>query len=770
MLGKARSSPGEGPPFPALHPAPGVGSSRLAPAAPAPVLVLVLALVLLASPWPLRAAVPGAGGPAPGERPRVGLVLGGGGARGAAHIGVLQVLEELGVPVDVVVGTSMGAVVGGLWASGVPASRIAGILDGIGWKEAFRDRVDRRQLVYRRKEDDAGFLVKARLGLGRKKALLPRGLVTGQRLELLLRRLTLPVATVEDFDRLPVAFRAVATDLETGQRVVMGDGDLVSAIRASLSVPGVFVPVERGGRLLVDGGLTDNLPVALAREMGVDVVIAVDVGDTLQGRRHLTSAVDVADQMVTLLLRQNTDRSRASLEPRDLLLVPDLGDRSSSDFARPSEIIPLGAAAARAAAGRLEELALPAAEYRRWWRARFARPWSPPEVVAVHLAGTGSAVAPTFDERLATQAGQRLDPTALDEDVERIYGLDLFEKVSYRISPAPGGVAVDLEARRRPWSRGYLRFGVALTDDFGGETSFDVGTRYVATRLNRRGGEGRVDLRLGERELFRGELYQPLVTRRPWFVALHLGYREERRQAVVGERRFADGRFKSLAGGADLGLALGRWGELRLGVAREQASVRERGRETDPALRFAQAQEELRLAFDTLDDRAFPTRGALGLVSFAESSGALGSEVRFRRLRVEARQAFSWGASTVVPAVEGAFDLVDSPAVSLFDLGGFLRLSGLGSRELVGSELLLGRLVYRRRTVLSGLAALPFYLGGSIEAGNVWDDRSRVDPGDLRIHGSLFVGADTPLGPVYLATGLGSGRGGTFFFSLGRSF
>ena len=195
-------------------------------------------------------------------------MLSGGGARGAAHIGVLKVLDELRIPIDAIAGTSMGAVVGGLYASGFSAHDIERIVSTLNWQDAFRDRPPRAELTFRRKQEDQNFLVKFPLGLRSRRFLLPKGLIQGQKLNQTLRKLTLPVARITDFDELPTPFRAVATDLETGEAVVMGDGDLTSAMRASLSAPGVFSPVEREGRLLVDGGLSENLPIDVARADG----------------------------------------------------------------------------------------------------------------------------------------------------------------------------------------------------------------------------------------------------------------------------------------------------------------------------------------------------------------------------------------------------------------------------------------------------------------------------------------------------------------------
>ena len=243
-------------------------------------------------------------------RPRVGLVLSGGGARGAAHVGVLKVLEELRVPIDAISGTSMGAVVGGLYASGLSATEIEKLISSVNWQDAFQDRPPRAELGFRRKQDDRNFLVRYALGVTEKGFTLPTGLVQGQKLEQVLRNASLPVAAIDDFDRLPIPFRALATDLETGEAVVMDSGDLVTAMRASMSAPGVFSPAPRGGRLLVDGGLVENLPIDAARAMGVDVLIVVDVSFPLYQRDQLASPIEVTNQAFAILIRNRTLEQR----------------------------------------------------------------------------------------------------------------------------------------------------------------------------------------------------------------------------------------------------------------------------------------------------------------------------------------------------------------------------------------------------------------------------------------------------------------------------
>src|SRR5688572_19320751 len=297
------------------------------------------------------------------QRPRLGLVLSGGGARGAAHIGVLKVLEENRIPVDAIAGTSMGAVVGGLYASGLSASDIERVMTSVDWQDAFRDRPARTDLNFRRKLEDQNFLVKFPLGLKGRKFRLPRGLVQGQKLTQILRGLTLPVAQIESFDDLAIPFRAIATDIVTGDRVILDHGDLTTAMRASLSAPGVFAPVDSDGRMLVDGGLSSNLPIDVARQMGVDILIVVDCGFPLLERGKLVSVATVSNQMLAILIRHNTAEQRKTLKQSDVVIDPALGDFSSLDFTAHAEAMRIGEEAARGQSQRLAALSLPPEEF-----------------------------------------------------------------------------------------------------------------------------------------------------------------------------------------------------------------------------------------------------------------------------------------------------------------------------------------------------------------------------------------------------------------------
>ncbi|MFC1624531.1 patatin-like phospholipase family protein, partial [Candidatus Omnitrophota bacterium] len=286
------------------------------------------------------------------HRLKIGLVLGGGGARGAAHVGVLKVLKELRIPIDYIAGTSMGAIVGGLYASGLSPEEIEELLTTIDWRDLFTDRPSGKDLSFRQKGDRRR-LFDFEWGLKKGRLVFPRGIIAGQKLGFLLKSMTLQVTDIEDFDLLPIPFRALATDIETGEVVVLGNGNLAESMRASMSIPGVFTPVEVDGQILVDGGAVKNLPIDVAKEMGADLIIAVNVGTSLAKREKLESAIDITIQVIGIMTLKSVKEQIALLGEKDLLITPRLGDISSSNFEKAEEIIQIGE---RTALGLTEDL------------------------------------------------------------------------------------------------------------------------------------------------------------------------------------------------------------------------------------------------------------------------------------------------------------------------------------------------------------------------------------------------------------------------------
>jgi NTE family protein len=720
------------------------------------------------------ASIDGNAGQRQPSRPRVGLVLSGGGARGATHIGVLKMLDQLHVPVDVIAGTSMGAVVGGLYASGMSGEQIEQAMASLDWQAAFRDRPPRTELDYRRKEEDREFLVNVPLGLQGRRLVIPKGLVQGQMLTETLRRLTLPVAQITDFDRLPTRFRAVATNLETGASRVIGDGDLTTAMRASMSVPGLFAPVEYRGELLVDGGLTDILPIDVARSMGVDILIVVDAGFPLQPRKGLNSLPGVTNQMLAILLRKNIERDLATLGPNDIVVSPQLGDFSSYDFPETMKIVDAGVAAADAVALRLAALALSDHDYARYQQARAEARSGMPQVEFVRVEPDSKAYQRPIEDMFGQFQERALDPDALKAQVDALYGRGDLEMLDYRLTQdPPGRFGLDFSARRNSWGPNYLRFGIALQDDFKGQTTFNAAGRLDITELNSLGAESVWDLQVGTSPLLATELYLPLSNVTRYFVAPHADVESHEIAQIVDDRQVGEFRVSSVDYGVDFGREFGNWGELRVGTLESHGSSHVDLGQSAPPSTFTVTQFFTRFGYDSLNSANFPKSGeALTVQVSVEGNG--GGEQGTDLFTLDWRAAHSWARNTVAAWITAGSTIggSDTNVRTFFPLGGFLNLSGVPAESLAGPQYAIGRLIYLRKVGNGGEGILdvPAYVGTSFEAGNVWSSRREISFGSTRKDFSVFFGADTYIGPAYLAVGYDESGSTAFYLFLGRGF
>jgi len=714
------------------------------------------------------------------DRPRVGLVLSGGGARGAAHVGVLKVIDEMRVPIDAIAGTSMGAVVGGLYASGMTGAEIETLIRSLNWQESFKDRPPREELGFRRKQDDRNFLVRYALGVTDEGFVMPRGLVQGQKLEQVLRSSTLPVAEIRDFDRLPIPFRAIATDLETGEEVIMGSGDLVSAMRASISAPGVFAPAQRGGRMLVDGGLVDNLPVETARAMGVDVLIVVDVSFPLYAREELRSPLEVTNQAFAILIRARTREQRGKLSAADILIDPPLGRFPSTDFSRVPQALNAGQRGARDAQEMLARLALGEQQYQAYLSQRNPRAVQAPRLEFVRAAAGAAEYEALVQATMGDLVGRTLDKTQLRRRMSSLYALDRFESIDYALTEDQGHTGLELDLRRKSWGPNYLRVGLNLEDDFEGNSRYNAALRFIVTEINRLDAEWLTDLQIGEHPRFFTEFYQPLSLAGRYFVAPQLDFEE---RSVFDRDRLAEYRVRSLQGGVDVGRELSNWGEIRFGVRR--GTGRSRVLIGDPALLSPDAEQTLvarrydsggyfgRFSYDKLDSLFFPRHGQQFELQWHGERTAVGAIRDFDTFSSTWLVARSFDRHTLIFWADAGTTIGGTPTPqNLFTLGGFQSLSGLPPGYLSGPHYAIGRLMYYRRIGRGGegVLDLPAYAGVSFEAGNTWLDRKDMSFGDLRKNGSLFFGVDTPLGPVYLATGYDEGGNSAFYLFLGRTF
>jgi NTE family protein len=706
-----------------------------------------------------------------GERPRVGLVLGGGGARGAAHIGVLRELERLRVPVDAIAGTSMGAIVGGLYAAGMTPQELEQLIAAMNWAEIFQDTPGRKDLSYRRKQDDVDFPVQFELGLNRGRLQLPKGLIQGQQLSPLLRELTLDVAHISDFDELPTPFRAVASDIETGEAVVLSGGDLTLALRASMAAPGIFAPVIVNDRMLVDGGLVGNLPVDTIKEMGVDIIIAVDVEFPLYTRDELDSAVGITGQVLTILIHKETERQLAGLGEDDILLRPKLGDFGSTNFAGITEAVQPGAEAALIEQARLSQLSIGEAEYRRYQADR--RPAGKPDfdIDFVRIDDQGPLSARVLESRLKTQPGETINAQMLADDVARLYGLDLYEHVGYRLLHEDDEIGVVFETIGKSWGPNLVQFGMSLEDDFEGSTAFNVAGRITRAGVNALAAEWRTDLQIGTEPYLATEFYQPLSFDSRYFVAPRVRLEQTNLRGFDDDRTVARYRIGEGELAVDVGRELDRWGEVRVGAFRGVGNARVAVGEPDvPNIDFQTGGLFASFGVDTLDDGQIPHSGTLIDAKFTMSRPGFGAdnsfdtvESTFTRVWTRSRHTMQMGFdfSTTIQS--------DGLIQNFFPLGGFLRLSGLERGQISGPHAGLMRAVWFRRSgeTGGGVFDVPLYLGASLEAGNVWQSRSDISLDTLIVNGSVFAGLDTYFGPLFLAAGLAEGGHSSFYLFLG---
>jgi NTE family protein len=710
------------------------------------------------------------------EAPRIGLVLGGGGARGFAHVGVLQVLEENRIPVHAIAGTSMGAVVGSLYAQGKSAAELKTITDEIPWTTVFNDAIPRDRLSFRRKRDERDVLIDFRISFDDKGLVLPKGVLRGQDLFLTLAEYLAPARGTEDFDRLAIPFRAVATDIETGTAVVMGTGDIATAVFASMAVPGGLPPVERDGKLLVDGFVSDNVPIDVTRGLGVNRLIVVDVGTPLRTRDRLTSFVSVLDQMQLLLGRDSVDRQIASLSDADVLIRPDQPDIGSTSFERAADGIAAGRLAALAVLPQLQAYSLSEADWKAHLAARDARaPRYAPTIEFVKIDNRSDIPDAQIEKLVSAQPGKPLDARQMTKDLQEVYALGGFRSVRYGVGPGQAGQGlpgegVTIVADGDPTLANWLQFGLGIATDFNRNSVLRIGFAYTDRNFFGTGAEWRTDIRVGTNLLFETGLYKESGK---FFTEVTPYWSRIDTILYVDGEALAEVRDARLGMRFDVGTLFGNWGEFRIGT--NWAAVDLDTTIGSPLIGDLDSLQDatLRAQFsaDTLDDISFPTKGVFSRIGFTQHVKVLGGDLDYGAFDAELWKAVSWGRNTLLLSTEiGITSDGDGRSLGDFRLGGFLNLSGLEPDQLIGRHKLLGRaLFYHRTSDVAPIVNLPLYIGGSLEVGNTWTALDDMSFGSLRPAGSLFVGADTPLGPFIIAGGLTRGNGALYLI-LGRIF
>jgi NTE family protein len=680
--------------------------------------------------------------------PRVALVLSGGGSRGLAHVGVLEVLEREGVGVDCVAGTSMGAALGALWAAGYPAARIEELVSSIDWQEVFSARRVRSLIPLALRIDDRPAFLRVALEGGKPR--LPASRDSDYRLNrLLIRYLTAPgLAAGGDFDHLPRPFRAVATDIANAERVVLARGSLARAVRASMSTPVALPTVSFEGRTLVDGGLTDNTPVDVARAMGADVVVVSEAGAPPLEPEQYRDAYGVGVQVVDTLRRL---REQAFTERGDLVIRPELGRHDSEDYSGADELIAAGRRAAEASLPALRALA----------PAPAARP-SPPavapaRVAAVDITGTSRVTAGLVRAAFGVDADDAFDIDRAVRGLDRVWALGLFETAWVDARSEAGALRLAVDVREAPHV--FVELGGAYDE------ADQVGGFLRIRERNLLGGGERLDLDLaagvGERGVRTaatlGGLWRSPVgldVRGHWLTQEPVYY-------VAGDD-VGRTRFVRLAGGGGIHVAIGPDVLLQAGLMAGRVEV-----ESRPGVPVAAGTDDYRmltgvLAWDRLDNRDLPASGAAVVGRGEKSLTGLGADRDYWRASATARAAAGLGGPFVLEAAAFAgLSGGDVPVYDLFRLGGPRWLPGRPRDER-----------WERQALAFSLAPSVDVHGFRIalygSAGNVWADRSSISLSDLRGGGGVGLARASRLGLIALDAGIdGDGRTAVYL-SVGR--
>lgn len=709
------------------------------------------------------------------SRPKIGLVLGGGGARGTAHIGVLKILKQLRIPIDYIAGTSMGAVVGGLYACGMTVEEIEEVFNSVDWQDIFSDRPTLENITFRRKQDNRKYINDLELGFKNGKFVFPRGLIAGQKLGFLLKSLTLHTYATNDFNSFAIPFRAIATNIETGDVVVLATGDLAKAISASMAVPGAFPPIEIDGQLLVDGGVVNNLPIDVVKKMGADIIIAVEVGVPLEKKDKLRSVLDISGQVINIMTQQSVREQIKTLNQEDIFICPDLKDIMVTDFGRYQEGIVAGEVSTKSLAGRLARYSVSEDAYANFANRRKERKDHSEVIDFIKIKETSLVSQKIIKKKMHVKEGQALNLKMLEEDLSRIYEMGDFQQVDFKFVEENGKKGVVIIPTEKSWGPNYFRFGENLSNDFEGGSYYNFLLGFTKTRINPLGAEWKNEFQVGRKNKIFSELYQPLDYSESFFAAPHVEWIRNFSDVYNQTDRIAEYRVTALLGGVDVGVQFSKYAELRLGIDTGKLTAGPIiGDSTSlPDFDINLGGISTHFIFDQFDKPYFPRKGIRVEAHSFISQPVLGADESYEKLGFLVNKVFTHKKHTLVAGLHLGTKLGNSdiPYYDYFTLGGFLNLSGYRQDQIRGQYFLLNKLFYYYQLAkLPSILGDAVYVGGSIEYGNAWENYEDVSKENMRLGGSFVIGADTVIGPLYLAYGYCEEEDGKIYLYLGQSF
>jgi len=720
------------------------------------------------------------------SRPRVGLVLAGGGAKGGAHVGVLKVLEEMNVPIDCIAGTSMGALVGGGYASGIPAHGLEEFVTGIDWKSVVGG-VGRRDLqTMEQKRAGVTYSNDIELGLEEGRVVLPAGIVNTSSIEDLLRTYVAQARAQTDFDKLPIPYRAVATDMISGRMVVIDSGDLATAMRASMAIPGAFAPVETDKYVLSDGGMVRNIPVDVARNLCADVVIVVNLVEEEVKREKLRTATQLLGRSTDVMIVANENLQLESLTDRDVRIDVIMGDITTADFERVPETVPLGEKAARLVADKLARLAAPAAQYQAWRARVTAGQDIEARLADVKYAGLERVNPEYLASRAQVRTGDVVDTAEISAEAQRTSALQEFESVSYTLTGDPANPTLEWLPKEKAYGPNYLKFDLGLYGTEDGDLGFVVYGKHTRTWLNSLGAEWRNEVQLGYYNNLSSSLYQPLDVAQRFFVEPRVFFTRSWEDVFLDNERLSRYRFTDFGGALEVGTNLGDDAQLRLGYlfTKRDASV-ETGSLILPEGRRNDAGLTAAVTFDSRDTAFNPTRGVAAAVEYLYADESMGGELDWQRLEAGIGMAIPARNDVVWVTLAGGSDVgSDLPLDRTFMLGGPGSFPGfeLGELRVTDYWTASGSYLWKVKDIMT-LRGQALYAGLRLEGGQTWGRLETMIPTDpplgdlvpddfdedeLIYGGSIYLAGRTQAGPLTVGFGRTSTNSWSLWIAIGR--
>jgi NTE family protein len=704
------------------------------------------------------------------------VAFGGGSAKGLAHVGVIRWLEEHRIPVDVAAGTSMGGLVGGAFATGMDAGELETFITTLDWDQLFGATSFAYKNI-RRKADARAYPSRLEFGL-RGGIVPPSALNSGEHVELLLGRITAPYFDLDSFDDLPTPFRTVAVDLLSAQPVVLGSGSLADAMRATMSLPLIFPPVELNGQMLIDGGTMNNVPADIARQLGADFVIAINVGDLSNREGVAGTMFGVAGNTIDAMMRSSTKRVIASA---DVIVNVSLEGYGSLDWRRAAGLIERGYQAAEAMRDRLLPLSVSEAEFTAWRDARRARRrTSLPEPAFIDLDGFAPTDAKRLNQLLARHVGSPVDINAIEEDLAAVTGLDRYQTVTWQFISDPGrGTGVRVRGRLKSYAPPFMMLGINLENTTSTDFRITATGRYLAFDTLGSGSELRLDATIGSDPSLAAELYRPIGST-PLFLAPYAGVGKLTFNVIDDDAVIARYRRQVSRVGLNAGVNLGARSDIRIGayLGRSAASI-QIGDPGFPELRGHETGAELRWRLDTQDSPIVPARGVLAEVLlsriFKGPNVVVGDETldfdsSVTQLSAIANRFWSAGARGrlfALGAIGTSFDSTPLPT-NQFALGAPLRLGAYNAGELRGSRYYIVTGGYLRQVgQLPDFMGGPVFAGGWLENGDAFDNWANAR---WRTNAGAGLVLDTIVGPVMVAGSWGFDGRWRSYLGVGRIF